>query len=380
MKKQNRWRICLAAVSAGAMALSFPMAAGAANAEAHLNTVAGVPGDGYADGERVAARFASPMGLDVRSGSIWIADTENNRIRVYADGMVSTLAGHTTGTDGYGNAAGGYQNGSFSGAKFNGPADCAFLSDGRLVITDRENHAIRVKGANTVYTLNGNGEAGYAEGIPGQARFSSPSGICEGADGNIYVADTGNHCIRRMDLKGVSSLVAGNPQKSGYQDGAAEEALFCEPSAVCAAADGSIYVADTGNQRIRRIYNGQVTTVAGGGTGTYLDTEYLAPGFMDGTGAAARFRFPEGICMAENVIIVADTGNHVIRAVSPDGRVAVIAGSGDAGYEDGEAKKAQLNSPGDVAWADGVLYIMDSGNSALRSMEFSPSEWLGSLE
>ena len=92
------------------------------------------------------------------------------------------------------------------------------------------------------------------------------------------------------------------------------------------------------------------------------------PGFADGKGQEARFWFPEGICMAGQVVIVADTGNHVIRAVSPEGVVRTIAGNGEAGYEDGPSKKAMLNRPGDVAWEDNTLYIMDSGNCALRSI------------
>lgn len=371
--------LCALALTAGILA-AVPLSARAEipegqqdeAAESRLVTIAGVPGNDYADGETTQARMASPLGFEVWGGDVWIADTDNNLIRRYSDGGLSTVAGQIVGRDAYGNALGG--------ALFDRPADCVHLPDGRLVVADRDHHAIRVVGRTGVYTLNGGAEEGYAEGVTGQARFSCPSGLALGADGSIYVADTGNHCIRVLNGKGTSALVAGVPGQGGYADGAAGEAMFLEPTAIAVAEDGSIYVADTGNQRIRRIYDGQVTTVAGGDDGYYLDTEYRAPGLRDGQGTEARFRFPGGICMAGPVVIVADTGNHVIRAVSPSGEVRVIAGCQDAGYEDGASMEAQLNSPGDVEWVDGTLYILDSGNSALRSMPFSPEEWLRSLE
>jgi len=312
-------------------------------------------------------------------GSLWIADTDNNLIRRYGDGKVSTAAGKVAGKDGYGNALGGLYNTSFYRALFNKPSDCVFMLDGRVAVADRDNHVIRVVSNNNVYTLSGTGTEGYAEGMGGGAQFSYPSGLARGNDGGIYIADTGNHCIRRIDARGISSLVAGVPGQGGYRDGQAKEALFLEPSAIAVAKDGSIYVADTGSQRIRRIRGGEVTTVAGRDDGYYLDTQYRTPGLVDGPGAAARFRFPKGLCMADSVVIVADTGNHVIRAVSPSGQVRIIAGNGDAGYEDGAPLEACLNRPGDVEWVNGTLYIMDSGNSALRSMPFDPGAWLESL-
>jgi len=367
------------AFAAGILAATAPFPSQAEEQEGWLITMAGVPGNDYADGKAEGVRFASPLGFGLYEGDVWIADTGNNLIRRYSNGKVSTEAGKIAGLDAYGNALGALHDKGFTSALFNKPADCLRMPDGRVLVADRENHAIRVIKEWNVYTLNGAAEEGYAEGVDRQARFSFPSGLARGKDGNVYVADTGNHCIRRLSPEGIFSLVAGVPGEGGYEDGPAGEAMFMEPTAIAVAEDGSIYVADAGNQRIRRIYEGQVTTVAGGDDGYYLDTEYRTPGFADGQGENARFRFPNGICMAGPVAIVADTGNHVIRAVSPAGQVRVIAGSGEAGYEDGAALEAQLMSPGDVEWANGTLYIMDSGNSALRSMPFAPGEWLETL-
>lgn len=368
---------CLLACALAAGVLLQPLVALAKEQE--LTTITGVPGNGCVDGRTESARFASPLGLDVKNKGVIIADTDNNLIRSVYGGRVSTLAGCISGRDAYGNALGGFHDTSLSGAAFSAPADCLYLSDGRIAVVDRNNHAIRIVSDSWVYTLSGTGEAGYEEGRPGRAMFSSPSGLAEGPDGSIYVADMGNNCIRKISREGTTSLVAGVPGQGGLRDSAAEEALFLEPLAVAVDDDGSVYVADSGNQRIRKIADGQVTTLAGGAESLYLDTEYRTPGLSDGQGGAARFSFPGGICLAGRVLIVADTGNHVVRAVSPSGRVQTIAGSGEAGYEDGAALSAGLYSPGDVAWEDGTLYIMDTGSSALRAMDFDPEAWLESI-
>lgn len=351
----------------------------ASEPEARLTTIAGVPGNGYADGAGERARFSGPQGLDIRQGSLLVADTDNQLIRCWSGSRLITLAGNRSQDNAYGTGMGGFRDSSPSRALFHNPTDCLYLADGRVVIADRDNHTIRIIGKAWVYTLNGTGEEGYREGKPGEARFSRPSGLAEGVSGRIYVADSGNHCIRTIDRNGVTSLTAGVPGQGGFKDGPVEEALFLEPSAVVRGSDGCIYVADTGNQRIRKIADGQVTTVAGGAQGFYLDTEYRQPGFADGRGAEAGFWFPQGICAAGRVILVADTGNHAIRAVSPSGQVRVIAGNGEAGYRDGGKEEAMLNRPCDVAWENGVVYIADTGNSAIRSIVFDPEQWLESL-
>ena len=355
-------------------------AADEARQDSRLITLTGRAGRGLEDGSRDHSRFSTPLGMDVRDGTVIITDTDNNLIRSYHGNRTVTYAGRMVGRDAYGAAFGGYKDSSYGLARFNKPSDCVWLPSGRVAIADRDNNAIRMAGRTWIYTLNGTGDSGYQEGGPGKAMFSMPSGIAADSSGNIYVADTGNHCIRKIRPDGFTSLVAGVPEQGGLKDGGSKEALFMEPSSIAVAEDGSLYVADTGNQRIRRIADGQVTTLAGGSLTPYLDTEYRSPGLKDGEGQDAEFWFPEGICMAGTVAVVADTGNHVIRAVSPQGYTQVIAGTGEAGWQDGSALEGTLNRPTDVAWEDGTLYIMDSGNGALRAMEFEPQEWLDSLE
>lgn len=346
--------------------------------EAQLSTLAGSPEAGLLNGRAETSRFASPLGIDVKNRTVMIADTDNNQVRSYYGKRVVSQAGDIKGRDAWGGALNGYVDSTRSVARFGRPTDCVYLPDNRVAVADRDNNAVRIVDVSWVYTLSGTGDAGYKEGNLKDAMFCMPSGIAADADGNIYVADTGNHCIRKINSDGVTSLVAGVPENAGLKDGSCEEALFMEPASVAVGKDGTIYVADAGNQRIRKISNGEVTTLAGQSTGAYLDTEYRMPVLHDNTEETG-FWFPEGICVAGKVVIAADTGNHVIRAISPSGRVAVIAGNGDAGWSDGNALESSLNRPSDVAWEKGTLYIMDTGNNALRSMEFNPLQWLDSI-
>lgn len=381
--RKGGWLLAGAFLLAGGLVINGYGAA--PDSEGILVTLAGVPGAGKQDGAGQEVRFANPLGIDAQKGTVVIADTDNNQIRSYHGNRVTTYAGAESGLDEYGHDWGGYQDNYADQSVFDKPSDCAVLEDGRIAVADRENHSIRILEKNRVYTLGGSGEAGYRErgamranvkGNDGRetSQFNSPSGVAAGPGNLIYVADTGNHCIRGIRQDGSSFLVAGTPGEGGYQDGDVFSARFMEPFSVAAGADGAIYVADMGNQRIRRIFDGQVTTLAGTGTMRDEDTGYVEPaGDLDGQ---IGFSYPLGICMAGNVVITADTGNHRICATAPWGETAVIAGGKEAGFKDGPAGEAELHSPADVAWFEGKLYIMDSGSSALRVMSFDPEEWL----
>ncbi len=355
------------------------------NQEGILITLAGVPGDGKRDGAGQEVRFAGPMGIDAQKEAVIIADTDNNQIRSYHGNRVTTYAGFESGLDEYGHDWGGYQDNYAEQSIFDKPSDCAVLEDGRIAVADRENHSIRILEKNRVYTLGGSGCAGYRErgamsvNVKGNdksetSQFNSPSGVAAGPGNLIYVADTGNHCIRGIRQDGSSFLVAGTPGEWGYQDGDVFSARFMEPFSVTVGTDGAIYVADMGNQRIRRIFDGQVTTLAGLGTKRDEDTGYVEP--VKDLDGRVGFSYPLGICMAGDVVITADTGNHRICATAPWGETEVIAGGKEAGFRDGPVWEAELHSPGDVAWFDGQLYIMDSGSNALRVMSFDPDKWL----
>src|SRR5687768_1638916 len=209
-----------------------------------------------------------------------------------------------------------------------------------------------------VTVLAGDGVVGMRDGDASRARFSDPFGVAVAADGSIYVADAGDaQRIRRITPDGLVSTVAGGGR--GYVDGAASLARFDTPSALAIDAAGVLYVADTGNHVIRRITpDGIVSTIAGDGVA----------GYRDGAAAEARFNGPVGVAVdGAGRIIVADTYNDRIRAIERDGTVVTIAGSEWRGHADGSAADARFDTPCGVAIdADGNVYVADTGNDALR--------------
>ena len=214
---------------------------------------------------------------------------------------VSTLAGSTV----------GFADGSGTTAQFNGPSGVAVAPDGTVYVADTNNHRIRATDPTTgeVTTLAGNGFAGFVDGPGGTAQFSVPFGVAVAPNGTVYVADTNNHRIRAIDpTTGTVTTLAGNGT-AGFVDGPGATAQFTGPSGVTVNSDGTVYVADRGNQRIRAIESttGQVTTFAGNGTA----------GFVDGPGATAQFNGPSGVTVdPDGVVYVADFDNHRIRKIT----------------------------------------------------------------
>ncbi|HQZ97689.1 MAG TPA: hypothetical protein PLP21_15310 [Pyrinomonadaceae bacterium] len=199
-----------------------------------------------------------------------------------------------------------------------------------------------------IWAVNGDSFTVFASGL------ETPSGIAFDNAGNLIVADPGSHTIKSIDAKGSVTMLAGTENRSGFADGDAKTALLHAPIAV-AAADGKIFVADTYNDRIRVIENGNVRTLAGG-----------EKGFGDGIGGAARFDTPSGISNWGDKLVVADTGNGRIRVVEPDGRVWTLAGNGSGDLVDGSLLSAVFFQPTGVA-ADkfGTIYVTD-GNAVRK--------------
>ena len=227
-----------------------------------------------------------------------------------------------------------------------------------------ETFGVAVAPDNTTYVTDGLNGRLYAVSADGTTRtiaenLNAPSGLAVAPDGTLIVADAGSHTIKRVEPRtGRVSVIAGAEGSAGFGDGSGPEALFNGPVGVAIGPDGTIYVADTYNDRVRAVSaGGQVRTVAGGG----------APGDVDHTdGGAARFNTPCGVAIApDGSLVVADTGNHKLRRVETGGATATLAGTGAAGNQDGPPSFATFGELIGVAFdSEGNLYVADAGRSA----------------
>jgi sugar lactone lactonase YvrE len=246
-----------------------------------------------------------------QQGTIFVADTGNNRIRkISADNprQVFSIAG---------SGLPGYLDGVGASAQFNFPNDLVMDQTGNLYVTEFNNHTIRKITPNgAVSTFVGNGRPGFADGPREVAQLSQPAGIAIDKQGNIYVTEWGGHRIRKINSAGVVTTLAGSIFP-GLKDGPGAQASFFRPDGIVADVTGVLYVAEHGNHAIRRIApDGAVTTVAGN----------TLPGHLDGLAEVARFNAPGGIGIAaDGTLIVADTGNNRIRVISAISAPEILA-------------------------------------------------------
>lgn len=317
--------------------------------------VGSTPEIGSNDGNRTAARFHNPQDVAVdRDGTLYVVDAVNAVVRKIANDEVVTLAGLAGAT--------GSQDGKGSVARFAEPLGVA-VNNGVVYVADAANHTIRqITADGTVTTLAGlAGTSGSADGTGAAARFNRPFRIALDGAGVLYVSDTGNHVIRKVTPAGVVSTLAGKAGTSGSADGTGLSATFFAPEGIAVDANGNVFVADDGNQTIRKIYpDGVVTTFAG--------TAGKA-GIVDGTGAAARFTYPVGLSFdSENNLYVTDSGNSVLRRITPRGSVTTLAGSpGLPGNTDGTGSSAQFTAPSGVAVDNsGNIYVTDPLSQVIR--------------
>lgn len=333
-----------------------------------VRTLAGSGNLGYLDGQNAAAEFAMPSELTLgNDGTVYVADTQNHRIRAIAGGKVTTVAGVTTENDEYGLPVGGVVDGPAAVARFNLPKGLVVDSLGIIYVADSGNGAIRVIDKSGLVTT-------LVKGL------NSPSDIVLGNNGELYVTESLNHRILRVDQNGTWTVLAGGGYETndnwlvgGFADGQGEKAQFNEPSGLALGPDGSLYVADTGNQRIRVVsLQGEVATLAGSGAEKITGTDYLKGGFQDGPGISAKFNFPSGLTVTQDgTVYVADTYNHRLREISKLGVVKTLVGTGVHGKQNGFSEQVQWDGPSAVELdQDGNLIIVDRFNNALRSLEW----------
>lgn len=333
---------------------------------AGATTLAGTGTTGYSGngGAATSAAFASPRAVAYDSaGNLYIADTNNNVIReVSIAGVVTTVAGN--GLEGYGGDGGAAVN-----AELDTPTGVAVDAAGNLYLADSHNNRIREVHNGVITTIAGTGTAGYGGdgGTATSAQLDLPLAVAVDAAGNLYIADTNNQRIRKV-INGVITTIAGNGEQGYAGDGgAATSAEIDTPSGIAVDASGNLYIADSHNQRVREIGNGIISTLAGSGAVTFSGS-YSGDG---GSAALASLARPTGVAVdAAGNIYIADTNNHRLRKVG-NGSIITIAGNGEQGYggDGGPATSAVLNTPGSAAVnSTGDIAVADMLNQRVRGV------------
>ena len=297
-------------VGTGTFALSMTVAQAPPSPSSYAVAQAGYTGP-IAYGYSLTSVFSGPTGVAVdTAGNIYVADAGSDTIRSVTGTIIAGGAGLVGSTDG-----------AAATSHFFKPSGIAVDSSGTLYVTDTGNDTIRtISAAGIVATLAGSPQqVGSADGAGSAARFSSPLGIAVDSGGNIYVADSGNQTVRKVTPSGIVSTLAGSPGQSGSADGIGTAARFKSPSGIAVDSAGNVYVADTGNDTVRRISpSGVTTTVAG---------QAAQPGSANGFGTAATFNGPTAVVVdSSGDVFVADTGNNSMREIFPNGYVATLSG------------------------------------------------------
>ncbi len=336
-----------------------------------ISTVAGTgsPGSTGDGGPATAAQLKTPQGVFVASnGDVYIADSGSNVIRkvAAATGVITTVAGT-------GNPGSSGDGGVATAAKLSAPEDVFVTAAGDLYIADTGNHKVRRVSAATgvITTVAGTGSAGSTgNGGPATAaKLSSPRGIAVAGNGDFYVSERGGNLIRKVTAAtGIITAYAGtgSPGYTG-NGGAATSAKIQQPQGLALASNGDLYFADTGNSAVRVVYaaTGRIAAFAGTGSAGYSGD--------GGPATSASLRSPEAVAFnAQGDLLVADTGNNVIRRVQAgSGAITTVAGTGSAGFsgDGGSATGAQLDTPRGVSAAStGAYYIGDAGNRRVRKV------------
>jgi trimeric autotransporter adhesin len=333
-----------------------------------LGVIKTVAGDGYLNavgdfGTATNAMLYQPSGVTLdTAGDLYIADTGTQRVRqVSPGGIITTIAGT-------GMAGTSSNNISSVTAALNFPMGVGLDSNNNLIISDTQNQLVRQVTAGIIQTVAGTGVAGLgsANQLASQTELNNPRSTCTSKSATVYIADSGNHRVLSIAKTSVISVAAGNGTAGATGDGqVAWLAQLNQPSACALDSAGNLYIADTGNNRIRKVTpTGVISTVAGTGTTGSAGDE--------GPASAALLNGPRGIAVdSNNDLFIGDTGNNRIREVTADGVIHTIAGQGTAGFtgDGGPGTAAELNAPAGVLLdGSGNLYVADTGNNRVREL------------
>ncbi|MFE5934257.1 RICIN domain-containing protein [Streptomyces sp. NPDC056470] len=334
-----------------------------------IRTVAGTGVVGFeGDNEHaVSAQLNRPYGIAVdRTGTVYFSDHNNSRVRrITADGQISTVAG--TGIAGYQGV-----DGPAVSAQLNCPCGVAVDDEGNVFIADADNHRVRrITADGTISTVAGTGTAGFGGdgGFATAAQLNRPLGVAVDSMGVLYVAECDNHRVRRVTTDGKISTVAGTGTPGFNGDGgpAMSAQLNC-PRGVAVDGADNVFIADADNHRVRKVTaDGTISTVAGTGAAGF--------GGDDSPATSAKLNNPLGMVVdSTGTLYIADAGNHRVRRVTADGTISTVAGTGAASFggDDSPADSAQLSNPLGLA-VDCVdtLYIADSNNHRVRRIASS---------
>ena len=357
--KLGAWKAAVAAVAVVVVGCS-PPASGRV-----VTTIAGTPGVfGSADGVGSAASFRKTYGAAVdTAGNVYVVDSDrapnaaNNTVRkVTPGGVVTTFAGTAGQT--------GSIDGTGAAASFNNPQGISIDRFNNVYLADTGNHTIRkITSSGVVSTMAGSpGVAAHVDGTGVGARFYFPYGVAVDDALNVYVVG-GDDTVRKVTPAGVVTTLAGVSMAQGTADGAGAAARFNEPWGIASTGAGTLFIADQRNHTIRRVTNDGIVTTVAGMPGV--------AGSSDGTGSGAAFREPTGIALGNGGdLYVTDMSNHTIRMVTQAGAVTAIAGvAGESGATDGESSLARFRFPVGIATTtNGTLYVADSGSLTIRKI------------
>lgn len=331
-------------------------------------------GDGYGNDEVSTETCSMPSGYASVGG-----DCDDNNAQVFPDAIENPADGVDGDCDGFvdaifkyggtGSAGHSGDEGDVKDAEFNFPAGISPDLEGVLYVADRENHRIRrIDLDGTITTVAGNGEAGYDPDVylAEEAMLNGPTAVSVGVNGNVFVADTGNHMIRKISPDGFITIAAGTGEPGDFGDGGnAADAQLEAPMGVAADVFGNLYIADTGNNRIRKINAGDDKIYGFAGTG---DADYYGDA---GSATLSALNAPQGLGTdASGTVFIADTGNHCIRKIATiSGLISTVAGRCESpGFygDGGAATSAKLESPVAIYPGPNNLFVADTGNHRIR--------------